>query len=79
MTDEQWRGLEGGYRLPLDPRPMLARLRAGDVNAWDDLWQDLHHQQDVGVASYAAVPELVSIHRERDEPDWNTYRPDRNY
>jgi hypothetical protein len=24
--------------------------------AWDELWNELHHQRDVGEASYAAVP-----------------------
>jgi hypothetical protein len=31
------------------------------------------HQGDVGDASYAAVPELVRIHRRHGVADWNTY------
>jgi hypothetical protein len=71
--DSRWAELDGGYRLPYDPRPALARLRDGDDAAWDELWNELHHQGDVGVASYAAVPHLLAIHRERDVPDWQTY------
>ena len=41
--------------------------------AWDELWTKLHHQGDVGEASYAAVPHLVRIHAARGVADWNTY------
>lgn len=61
--------------MPFDPRPLFAKLQANhDVKAvWDELWNELHHQGDVGEASYAAVPHLVRIHRERGVTDWNTY------
>lgn len=45
----------------------------GDETAWEELWNELHHQGDVGTASYAAVPQLVEIHRNRNAPDWQTY------
>lgn len=65
-----------GRRLPrpYDPRPALRKLEQGvDMSAaWDELWRELHHQGDVGEASYAAVSVLVRIHRERGL-DWNTY------
>ena len=56
-----WEELEGGYRLPYDPRPALRRLTRDslDERAWKELWNELHHQGDVGVASYAAVPLLI--------------------
>ena len=41
--------------------------------AWKELWNELHHQNDVDTASYAAVPWLVRIHEERGIADWNTY------
>lgn len=73
--DERWNGLKGGYRMPFDPRPLLRKLESGtDLKAaWHELWDELHHQGDVGEASYAAVPHLVRIHRERGVPDWNSY------
>ncbi len=66
--------MTAGYRVPYDPRPALAGLASGDASsAWKELWQELHHQGDVGEASYASVPHLVRIHAERAAPDWNTY------
>ena len=73
MDDNRWENLEGGYRMPYDPRPAIGRLGQGDTSAWEELWNDLHHQGDVGLASYASVPELVRVHRQRDVADWNTY------
>lgn len=73
LDDPRWTHLEGGYRVPYDPRPAFARLRQNDGSVWDELWEELHHQGDVGIASYATVPHLVAIHRERDAPDWQTY------
>lgn len=77
LTDKRWEGLHGGYRQEFDPRPMLAELEANKdaKRAWHELWENLHHQGDVGVASYAAVPHLVRIYRSRKnkELDWNTY------
>jgi hypothetical protein len=73
MEESRWDNLHGGYGVPYDPRPALGRLDRGDESAWDELWQELHHQGAVGVASYAAVPRLISIHRERDKADWQTY------
>ena len=65
----------GGYRTKCDPRPLLAKLEnCVDTEAtWHELWDDLHHQGDVGEASYAAVPHLVRIYRKHNEPGWNTY------
>ena len=73
--DQRWRNLTGGYRIPFDPRPLLAKLEAGhDTDAaWHELWNELHHQGDVGDASYAAVPLLVEIYRKRRIIDWNAY------
>jgi hypothetical protein len=75
LDDERWPQLQGGYRVPVDVRPLLVQLESGrDTGAaWDALWQELHHQGDVGEASYAAVPHLVRIHRRGRVVDWNTY------
>lgn len=73
LDDERWSGLSGGYGEIYDPRDAIRRLEAGDEAAWDELWQELHHQGDIGIASYAAVPELVRVHAARGVPDWNTY------
>ena len=65
-----WSQLHGGYRTPYDPRPAIQRLASGDVTAWDELWQELHHQGDVGEASYAAVPLLVELECRKRTSGW---------
>jgi hypothetical protein len=67
--------MTGGYRMECDPRPLLAELESAQnrETAWHELWEELHHQGDVGEASYASVPHLVRIHRTSGILDWNTY------
>lgn len=36
-------------------------------------WEELHHQGNIGEASSAAVPFLVTSYQERGALDWNTY------
>jgi hypothetical protein len=38
---------------------------------YEELWNELHHQGDVGPASYLAVPHLVRIGRTKKLFDWN--------
>ena len=75
FDDERWNQLTGGYKIPFDPRPSLRKLESQQdtAAAWEELWEELHHQGDVGDASYAAVPELVRIHRTGVAADWNLY------
>jgi hypothetical protein len=75
LDDPEWTNLLGGYRVPYDPRNALRSLAQGHEieAAWAELWEELHHQGDVGEASYAAVPELVRIYANRRVPDWNAY------
>ena len=70
FDDKRWEGLMGGYKLVYDPRPALRKLESSSAAIepiWHELWEDLHHQGDVGEASYAAVPSRSA------EPDWNPY------
>lgn len=73
LNDERWIGLEGAYHCPYDVRPALRRLVAGETAAWGELWDELHHQGDIGEASYAAIPQLVSWLIAKPGGDWNTY------
>ena len=75
FDDERWMHLTGGYKIPFDPRSSLLKLekQQDTATAWKELWEELHHQGDVGGASYAAIPELVRIHRSRGSADWNLY------
>lgn len=73
FDDERWKHLMGGYKIPFDPRPHPRKLeiQQDTATAWEEPWEELHHQGDVGEASYAAVPELVRIHRSGGAADWN--------
>ena len=75
FDNPNWSQLLGGHRLPYDSKKALQALdQGGDREAaWDELWNELHHQGDVDEASYAAVPYLVRIHIARGIADWNTY------
>ncbi len=72
LFDPKWASLLGGYRVPFDPSTALSRLEQGQ-DAWEGLWQGLHHQGDLGEASYAAVPHLVRIAAQAELRNWNFY------
>ena len=67
--------LLGGRRAHYDPRPALAMLQSENnvTSVWGELWDELHHQGDVDGASYASVPHLVRIYKERPTANWNIY------
>ena len=75
LSDKRWVGLRGGYRIPYDPRPTLANLlrNPGLGQLWSALWEDLYHQGDVGVASFAAIPTIVKIASLDRSGNWNPY------
>ena len=72
LDNPRWQSLTGGYRCPYDASVALRQLEHGE-DVWDELWTELHHQGDVGPASYAAVPHLVRIAVQQRGGDWNTY------
>ena len=72
LDDPKWNELRGGYKVPYDPSDTLRRLEKGE-DVWDELWQELHHQGDVGDASYATVPHLVRIAKSLTSRNWNFY------
>lgn len=72
LNDPRWSTLTGGYKTAYDPSGTLRQLEAGEA-VWDELWQELHHQGDVGDASYATVPHLVRIAKSLPRRDWNFY------
>lgn len=51
--------LNGGYGIPYNPEPAIIKLNMSHDEAISELWENLYHQGDVGLASYAAVPALV--------------------
>jgi hypothetical protein len=56
--DPQWKELKGGYKTLYNPTVALQKLERAEKieDAWEELSNKLHHQGDVGEASYAAVP-----------------------
>jgi hypothetical protein len=76
LTDETWKRHEGGYRTLYDPSVPLRNLEQTTnpqelQNIFDELWNELHHQGDVGVASYLALPQLVRICKSKEIFDFN--------
>ena len=72
LDDPRWKRLEGGYRVRYDASAALVRLEQGE-DVWKELWEELHHQGDIGEASYAAVPHLARIAAARPGRDWHFY------
>ena len=72
LDDVRWKDFEGGYRVPYDASVALQSVIDG-IDVWDELWEELHHQGDVGLASYAAVLQLVRIAGASEHRDWNFY------
>jgi len=75
LDDEKWSTLDGGHRTAYDASIALKKLERGEAPTpiWEELWEELHHQGDVGLASYASVPHLVRIATTRGLRDWNVF------
>src|SRR5207248_41909 len=73
LDDPKWATYNGGYRIPYDASVPLSRLMRDGASdeLWDELWQNLHHQGDVGPASFAAIPWLLEFVRRSPVMDWN--------
>jgi hypothetical protein len=73
LDDSRWATYRGGYnRAPYDVVPLIRRLhREGTSDMfWELVWDELHHQGDVGEASYALVPYVVEhLSRQRELDD----------
>jgi len=72
LDSPAWEALSGGYQLPFNASLALKALyqNENDEDAWTDLWDNLHHQGDVGSASYAAVPHLVKLQFKDGSTNW---------
>lgn len=58
----EWQTFCGGYnRAPFNCVPLIEQLRATGTSEkfWTIVWDELHHQGDVGEATYAIVPYLA--------------------
>jgi hypothetical protein len=69
LDDPRWATYRGGCRELYDAVPLINLLRSQGPSDdfWEQVWDELHHQGDVGEASYALVPYLVDCQsRQRD-------------
>lgn len=78
LDDNKWKKLEGGYRIQYDASVPLKRLEQATTDeetesVFTELWDELHHQGDVGLASYYAVPHLIRIAKEKNLYNWNVF------
>jgi hypothetical protein len=75
LFDVKWKKLNGGYKTPYDPSNAIINLGNEKTlySAWEELWHELHHQGEVGEASYAAVPHIVNSAMKMKVRDWNVY------
>jgi hypothetical protein len=76
LNDPKWETFEGGYRIPYNASIPLTKLEnAADAtiikSIINELWEELHHQGDVGIASYMSVPHLIRIAKKRELFDVN--------
>ena len=76
LTDKIWKDLHGGYKVPYDASIPLRQLEETNnpitiKELFEELWDELHHQGDVGLASYLALPQLVRICKAKGLFDWN--------
>jgi hypothetical protein len=73
LDDPRWATYRGGYNgILYSSVPIIRRLQSEGATDefWQLVWAELHHQGDVGEATYALVPYLVdwqSRQRELDE------------
>ena len=71
LDDPRWAIYHGGYRCPYDVVPLIRELQGNGTSDqfWELVWDELHHQGDVGEASYALVPYLVEYQSRQRELD----------
>ncbi|SRR5258706_1736763 len=78
LNDKRWKEFEGGYKIPYDVSIPLRKLeQISTPNESEaifiEFWQELHHQGDVGLASYFAVPHIIRIAIEKKLINYNVF------
>jgi hypothetical protein len=76
LNDNRWQTFKGGYNVlynasiplkVLEKTENLARVE----QILKEFWEELHHQGDVGVASYMTLPHLIRIALAKKLENWN--------
>lgn len=78
LDDSRWQEFEGGYRIPYDASIALKRLEQTSAQEivdqiFTELWEELHHQGDVGLASYLSLPHILRIAKEKKLINYNVF------
>lgn len=78
LDDKRWKDFNGGYRIPYDASIPLKSLEKAstteEIDAiFSEMWNELHHQGDVGIASYLSVPHLIRIAKEKKLFNFNLF------
>ncbi len=78
LNDNKWKELPSGYRIPYDASVPLKKLDQATIVQeieiiFTELWNELHHQGDVDLASYYAVPHIIRIAKEKRFFNWNVF------
>ena len=75
LADPIWKEFEGGYKtchdasIPLKSLELCAERHSYQL-ILGELWDNLIHQGDIGMASLMAVPHLIQIEKEKQLGDW---------
>jgi len=73
LNAKDWQEFTGGFRVTYDASKALNSLESlsePDERILDELWENLYHQGDVGIASYASIPHILRIFRAKE---WVNY------
>jgi|GEM_PF-846110 len=75
LDDPRWIKLTASCKSFYDPRHALSKLERNEDTGkvWEELWQKLCHQGNVGEAAYAVVPHLVHIYKSQQTINWNLF------
>lgn len=70
LNDPRWKTFKGGYQVLYDASVPLRALEKTNEQKeirliLDEFWSELHHQGDVEIASYMALPHLIRIARNK--------------
>jgi hypothetical protein len=73
LDDPRWLEYTSGYGIPYDASAALRNLSLSTEKQpiWNELFDELHHQGDLGTASYAAVPYLLEYIKKQAKLDNN--------
>jgi hypothetical protein len=78
LDDGRWKELEGAYRIKYDASNALKLFEKANNSkqfeaVFKELWNELHHQGDVRVASYFSVPHIIRIAKDKKLCDFNVF------